>query len=74
MLIHPIKLTFNGLLCIGCWQQLKFWDNQLCGICGSRIINNCIQCHNRDPNNHIMGPSRVAIWVTMWVLILKYWF
>lgn len=42
--LYCYKLIFQGFLCINCWKQLKFWNNQLCGICGHYRINDCYTC------------------------------
>lgn len=42
--LYCYKIIFNGCLCINCWKELKFWDNQRCGICGNYRINDCYEC------------------------------
>jgi ComF family protein len=42
--IYCYKTIINGHLCVNCWQHIRFWNNELCGICGNYRINDCYSC------------------------------
>lgn len=43
--LYCYKINLYGNLCINCWLKLKFWNNELCGICNRFSINECYECN-----------------------------
>jgi competence protein ComFC len=36
---------FGSYLCHECWQKMEFWNNNLCAICGERVLKECYNCN-----------------------------